>query len=134
MTWLPGDARVGDDGHHVAEHRRIVALLDAILAGGRDATADRLGRVDLTGEEQVRAALAGWLPPESVTDPRAATQVATRDQLLAAARAAVASNRDYLALAPPSTAEAVAQVAALTRQTNALIRLVARDLTNDEET
>lgn len=52
--------------------------------------------------------------------------------LHARARAALAGNATYLALATPSNAQNTAQVRALTRQINALIRLVvAADLLTD---
>jgi len=45
--------------------------------------------------------------------------------LLNKASNAVATNVTYLAIASPTTAQNVTQVRALTRQTNALMRLVA---------
>jgi hypothetical protein len=43
-------------------------------------------------------------------------------------RTAYANNEDFLALSPPTQAQVVAQVNALTRQVNALIRLQVPDL------
>jgi len=49
------------------------------------------------------------------------------------ARQAYAANRAFLAAGAPTNPQVLAQVRALTRQTQALIRLVvARDLLNDE--
>lgn len=48
--------------------------------------------------------------------------------LLAKADAALSGNADFLALASPSNAQAVAQVRRLTRQVNALLRMSRRDL------
>ena len=45
--------------------------------------------------------------------------------LLVKASNAIAANVTYLAIASPSNAQVAAQVRALTRQTNALMRLVA---------
>lgn len=59
------------------------------------------------------------------------TEVVTYD-LHAKARKALTANAAYLALATPTNAQVAAQVKALTRQTNALIRLlVAADLLTD---
>lgn len=58
------------------------------------------------------------------------TPGANRDDLTAKAEAALAANKTYLAFANPTQAQAVAQVARLTRQVNALIRL-ALNLTDD---
>ena len=54
---------------------------------------------------------------------RAATQV-----LLSQARNAVQNNNAFLDLTSPTNAEALAQIKSLSRQVNALIRLVADDL------
>ena len=47
-----------------------------------------------------------------------------RDQLLGKAQQALTINATYLALASPSTAQSAAQIKALTREVNALIRLL----------
>lgn len=56
------------------------------------------------------------------------TRMANETALRQAASQALAVNRDYLALAPATQAQALAQVKALTRQTNGLIRLLLRQL------
>ena len=48
--------------------------------------------------------------------------------LLAKVATALTNNAVFLAVASPTNAQAVAQVKALTRQVNALIRLARRDL------
>ena len=55
-----------------------------------------------------------------------------RARLLAAARKAIEADRAFLALSTPTTAQALAQVRALTRQTLGLLRL-ATDMLEDEE-
>jgi hypothetical protein len=57
---------------------------------------------------------------------------ANRVRLLEQAQAALAANRDFLALASPTNAQTLAQVKALTRQTNAVIRLLVGDLTDTD--
>ena len=54
--------------------------------------------------------------------------------LIARAKTALTANAAFLALTTPTTAQAVAQVKALTRQVNALIRLVGRDLLSTDGT
>lgn len=63
----------------------------------------------------------------SPTHP-AITRMANETAMRQAASVALAANRDYLALAPATTAQALAQVKALTRQTNGLMRLLLRQL------
>lgn len=63
---------------------------------------------------------------------RDVTKEAITLDLHARARTALAGNATYLALATPTAAQTTAQVKALTRQINALIRLVvAADLLTD---
>lgn len=72
----------------------------------------------------------------AAADARAAeTAAATNAQTLRdKATAALAGNATYLALATPSNAQVAAQVKALTRQVNALIRLEVRALTDVSDT
>lgn len=67
-------------------------------------------------------------------DRRAATAVAdrNRDTLTDQARAALAGNREFLALASPTNNQTLAQVKALTRQMNAVLRLIIGDLTGTD--
>ena len=53
------------------------------------------------------------------------TQRTATTALLAKANAAIGANVTYLAIGAPSNAQALAQTRALTRQVNALMRLVA---------
>ena len=54
---------------------------------------------------------------------------ANRSSLLQAARTAHNNNVSYLAIPTPTQSQAVSQVAALTRQVNALIRFLVGDFT-----
>lgn len=56
---------------------------------------------------------------------RAASPDDATEQLLRQAWTAFQNNADFLALPAPSTAQALAQVAALTRQMQAIVRLLA---------
>lgn len=58
-----------------------------------------------------------------------ADYTANRQTLLTQARTALGNNATYLAIPAPTQAQAAAQVAALTRQVNALIRFAVNDLT-----
>lgn len=57
-----------------------------------------------------------------------ATRTGKRGALESRAATALAGNRTYLALATPTTAQMRAQVAALTRQNTAVIRLLLNQL------
>lgn len=66
----------------------------------------------------------------AAADERAAAAVAASNEqtLRDRAAAALATNKAFLDLAAPTNAQTLAQVKALTRQNNGLIRLVIRDL------
>jgi hypothetical protein len=78
---------------------------------------------DASGQEvttaQAKAAAA--------TDPAAVAET-NRRALISKAQAALTSNATYLAITSPTTAQNTAQVKALTRQVNALIRLTVKAL------
>jgi hypothetical protein len=69
---------------------------------------------DLTPEQQLRVRI------------RCASLNDDAEALLTAAAQAYTANLDYLALDPPTTSQALAQVGALTRQVNGLLRFVTR--------
>ena len=75
---------------------------------------------------------SGWTYNGSVFSPPVAD--VNRDALLSKAQQALQGNLAYLALNPPTTAQALTQVDALTRQINALIRLVAHALDSTDGT
>ena len=62
------------------------------------------------------------------------TQVQNKEALLNKARTALTNNNAFLSIATPTTAQAVAQTKALTRQMNALIKLIANDLASQDGT
>lgn len=63
-------------------------------------------------------------PARAAAATKRATDDTTRRDLTAKATAALTANSAYLALAAPTTAQMRAQLGRVTRQTNALIRLV----------
>jgi hypothetical protein len=67
-------------------------------------------------------------PVVAVRPPAETAQLVNAATLQAQARTALAANTTYLAAGAPTTAQAVAQVRALTQQVNALIRLAVRAL------
>lgn len=70
----------------------------------------------------------------AAADERAAlrTEETNRETLIKRATEALTANRAYLAIGSPTTAQNAAQIRALTRQMNAVIRLAAHDLTGTD--
>ena len=56
------------------------------------------------------------------------TRLANENTLYEQARTAIVGNKQFLALSSPTNAQTLAQVKALTRQMNGLIRIVAKEL------
>lgn len=76
--------------------------------------------------------LVGGVPTQVwVADPKPVEQV-NRETIEAQAVTALTANTAYLAVNNPSQAQAIAQVEALTRQVNKLIRLVLNRLDDTE--
>ena len=70
---------------------------------------------------------AGWLTAEQVS-AAARTAITNAATIRTQAQTAMAGNKIFLALASPTTAQTLAQVKALTRQNQALIRLALKML------
>lgn len=62
------------------------------------------------------------------------TELANARDLQTKARSALAANAAYLALASPTAVQNTAQIKLLTRETNALIRLLLYDLADVSDT
>lgn len=93
-----------------------------------------LGRIDYrpeaTAAQRAAAAavLAGWDFSDTAQQARDDAKQPERTQLRQAAVQSLADNATYLAIATPTQAQVVAQVRALTQQTNRIIkRLVQLD-------
>ena len=82
---------------------------------------------DLTDTQLAKAVSLGLVPPADAT-AAAQTQATNRAALVAKATTALDANATYLARTAPTTAQNTAQIKALTRQVNALIKLTVNDL------
>lgn len=75
------------------------------------------------------AVVQAWVArPKTAQETAAATSDANRATIEAQAATAIQANKTFLALASPSNAQIAAQVKALTRQNNGVIRLVLGQL------
>lgn len=83
-----------------------------------------------TGSVAVSGMRCSAVPCRPATDPVDDNRLT----LLAKASAALAANATYQAIGSPTTAQAVAQVAALTKQVNALIKLATQALSDTSGT
>ena len=72
-----------------------------------------------------RGVIVEWKPGR---EPVEVVQARNRQTIEASARSALTANRTYVALASPTNAQNAAQVKALTRQINGVIRLLLNAL------
>lgn len=102
---------------------------DGILVREHDDTA-RTVTTWADGAATTRA----YTSAENAEADRRATQQAeatNESSIRSKLRTAIQSNNDYLAITTPTGAQTTAQVKALTRQTNALIRLAGQQFDTD---
>ena len=107
---------------------------DGVLRERWDETARTLTTWGPTG---TLTGTRAYTPAENAeADARATAATITTNEaaLLAKAATALTNNATFLAVASPSNAQALAQIQALTRQVNALIRLARRDLLSTDGT
>jgi hypothetical protein len=83
----------------------------------------------LTDAQFARAVALGLAPPADAP-PAVRAQATNRAALLAKAATALTTNATYLAIASPTNAQNTAQVKALTRQVNALLKLATAALSD----
>ena len=107
---VPCGVLVADLEAHALWHARIADILPLLVAAVT------------TLDPATGAPVLAVRPAAELADVDAAVT------LRAQAVTALTTNATFLALATPTTAKAIAQVQALTQQTNALIRLVVRAL------
>lgn len=107
---------------------------DAWPAGDRLSWADDEARLvwDFTAEPHESRPYTA--EENAAADAREVEAVAesNRETLIAQARAALAANRAFLATGTPTVAQNGAQIKALTRQMNAVIRLLVGDLSGTD--
>lgn len=109
-------------------------LQEALAAAGivTELTTDEEGRLVLTDTDDAATAdpiVAAHPQAIRDRDAKLAADEANRLAIVVAARNALQANRDFLAIGSPTNAQVLAQVRALTRQCNGLIRLALGDLT-----
>jgi hypothetical protein len=99
-----------------------VAEWDEVMPVPADITAVQLNGELVQPGDSYNGSVFAANPPVS------ATAAANHATLVGRARDALAENATFLAIGSPTNAQALAQIQALTRQVNAVIRLLARQL------
>jgi hypothetical protein len=100
-----------------------------LLPNGATVTADTFTTLpDGTTVETMTATYpSGATNNEQIVTPPAGSPAANLATLLQRAQAALVNNNTYLAIPSPTQAQAITQVAALTRQVDGLIRFLVQD-------
>jgi transcriptional accessory protein Tex/SPT6 len=106
--------------------------IDGVIRKKWDDTTGTYTEYDADGTQTLARPYTAEEQSDATERATASTQAANEATLLQKASAAVQGNRDFLALTAPTNAQVVAQVKALTRQNNALIRLIVRDFTGTD--
>jgi hypothetical protein len=103
-----------------------VYTVGELLPNGATVTADAFTTAGdgTTTETMTSTNPSGSTNHETIVTPGTGTPAANSATLQQRAQIALINNATYLAITNPTTNQAVAQVAALTRQVNALIRVV----------
>lgn len=105
---------------------------DAWPAGDRIAWGDDAARIHHDFLNETTRPYTAAENAEADARAVAALQKSNGEQIRTAATDALAANRLFLALASPTDPQTRAQVRALTRQMNAVIRLAVNDLTGTD--
>lgn len=137
----PPAARRLDTGAWVTPLDGIWTVPLAAACGWLPVTVVARPAVTSTHTSDYSVTLVGGVPTETWTvraktqaELDATTSTTSEAALLAKAATALTTNATFLAIGSPSNAQAVAQVQALTRQVNALIRLARRDFLSTDGT
>lgn len=99
---------------------RIQTFRSAVLVRQWDDSTQTYTEYDTAGNQTLTRAYTA----DEITAMNARTVAANLPALMAKAQQAISANVAYLAIASPTNAQVVAQVASLTRQVDALIKVV----------
>lgn len=121
MLTVPAPAVLMGDA--LAADLSAAGIPSRVVLSGSDLVLPDLGEANRTAVESVLSAHPA--KAQAALD-QAATEQTNETTIRDKATQALADNKTFLALSSPSNAQVVAQVKALTRQNNALIRLVLR--------
>lgn len=106
-------------------------ILDGVLVERWDDGSRTYTSWDANGIQTDRRPYSAQENADADARTEASLEQANESSLHQKAAAALSANATFLALSSPTNAQNAAQVKALTRQCNALIRLAIRDLSSD---
>jgi hypothetical protein len=104
------------------------------LKSRADSVAGTFTAWDSSGNQTSQRPLTAAETAFFVEDTETTRLATNQETIIGKAKAALAANNTFLAIASPTAAQVSAQVKLLTRENNAIVRLLLNDMTNASDT